>query len=194
MTDTRYNILAKNYEAIRRHGFHSIRTDKVISELGITKGAFYHYFPSKTALGYAVIDEIIAPNYIDQWRQLNDFMGNPLDGIIQILELIKIEYDEEQVKFGCSLNNLIQEMAPLDDGFRARLSSIVEEMHKVLRGALERAANQLQLATLIDPVNVAYFILAALEGSFTLGKAMQSKVVFDRSIDQIIRYVRAMKR
>lgn len=193
-TDTRQHILEKNFESIRRHGFQGTRTDKVIEDLGITKGAFYHYFRNKQELGYAVIDEILAPQYLDLWKKLDRHEDYPIDGIIQLLESLKQEFDEEKIKLGCTLNNLIQEMAPVDEGFQERLSAIVGEMHGALTRALERAGNNLQLSVLIHEPEVAFFILAAVEGSFTIGKAHQKKESFDRSINQLIRYVRSLKR
>ena len=194
MNDTRQSILEKNYEAIHRQGFQGTRTDKVIEDLGITKGAFYHYFKNKQELGYAVVDEIIAPNYIGLWKQLEDFEAHPIDGILDVLNQFKTRFREEEIKLGCPLNNLIQEMAPLDDGFQERLTAILSEIHSAIQQALERANANLQVATLIDEASIAYFILAAVEGSFTIGKAHQSKEVFDKSIDQLIRYVRSLKR
>ena len=192
--DTRQNILEKNFEAIHRQGFQGTRTDKVIEELGITKGAFYHYFKNKQDLGYAVVDEILAPRYIEQWKQLDEVLDQPIDGVIRLLEQFKRDYGPEEVVLGCPLNNLVQEMAPLDEGFQARLNRILEEMHGAVYRALQRANDLLQVATLIDEKSLAYFILAAVEGSFTLAKAHQSKDVFDQSIDQLIRYMRSLKR
>jgi AcrR family transcriptional regulator len=68
MEDTRARILQENYKAVHRFGFQGTRTDKVVAELGITKGAFYHYFPTKNDLGYAIVDEIILPNYTSIWK------------------------------------------------------------------------------------------------------------------------------
>lgn len=194
MTDTRRSILQKNYEAIHRQGFQGIRTDKVIEELGITKGAFYHYFKNKQELGYAVVDEIIAPEYLNLWRQLDDYEDQPIDGIIHVLRQFRSRFDEEQIKLGDPLNNLIQEMANLDQGFQQRLNHIIREIHAAISRALRQAGNNLQLASLIEEESLAYFILSSLEGSFSLAKAQQSKAVFNRSIDQLIRYVRGLKR
>lgn len=194
MNTTRREILERNYESIQRQGFQGTRTDKVIEDLGITKGAFYHYFKTKQDLGYAVIDELIAPRYIEMWRQLDRNEDQPIDGIIQILEQFKESYDEEKIKLGCPVNNLVQEMAPLDEGFQQRLQHIFSEMHAALTRALMRAGNNLQLSTLLIEQDTAYFILASLEGCFSLGKAHQSKTVFNKSINQLIRYVRSLKR
>jgi TetR/AcrR family transcriptional repressor of nem operon len=194
MNDTRRSILKKNYEAIHRRGFQGIRTDKVIEELGITKGAFYHYFKNKQELGYAVVDEIIAPEYLDLWRQLDDYEDQPIDGIIHVLRQFKSKFDEEHIKLGDPLNNLIQEMANLDQGFQQRLNRIIQEIHAAISRALRQAGNNLQLASLIEEESLAYFILSSLEGSYSLAKAQQSKAVFNRSMDQLIRYVRGLKR
>lgn len=57
MNDTRTQILERIYQAVRLHGFQGMRADKVVIDLGITKGALYHYFASKLELGYAIVDE-----------------------------------------------------------------------------------------------------------------------------------------
>ncbi len=194
MSETRQSILERNYEAIHRNGFQGTRTDKVIADLGITKGAFYHYFPSKTALGYAVVEEILTPRYVGIWRELDKLEDHPIDGIIHILEGFKSEFDQKQIELGCPLNNLIQEMSPLDEGFQQRLNKILDEMHGAIARALQRAADNIQLSVIVAPSDLAHFILAALEGSFSIGKSRQSKAVFDRSIDQLIRYLRSLKR
>lgn len=194
MSTTRREILEKNYESIKKQGFQGTRTDRVIEDMGITKGAFYHYFKTKQDLGYAVIDELIAPRYIGMWQQLDHHEDQPIDGIIQILEQFRQQYDDEKIRLGCPLNNLVQEMSPIDDGFQQRLQDIFTEIHAALTRALVRAGNNLQLSALLNEEDAAYFILASLEGCFTLGKAHQSKIVFDKAINQLIRYVRLLKR
>lgn len=193
-SDTRRSILEKNYEAIHRQGFQGTRTDKVIEEIGITKGAFYHYFKNKKQLGYAVVEEILAPNFIGHWRQLDKHEDQPIDGIIQLLEQFKRQFGEKEIRLGCPLNNLIQEMAPLDEGFQKRLSHILKEMHASVKRALQKAGDNLQLATFVDEDALAHFILASLEGAFSIAKSYQSKRIFDQSVNQLIRFVRSLKR
>lgn len=84
--DTRTQILQHIFEAIKLHGYQGLRTDKVISELGVTKGAFYHYFPDKQSVGYAVTDEIIAPMYISNWSNLLTGNGSVLEHILAAIQ------------------------------------------------------------------------------------------------------------
>ena len=71
-TTTRQLILQRCFEAIQAKGFETLRTDKEIARLKITKGAFYHYFPNKSELGYAVVDEVMLPFYEQKWASLNN--------------------------------------------------------------------------------------------------------------------------
>ncbi|MCU0352842.1 MAG: TetR family transcriptional regulator C-terminal domain-containing protein, partial [Cytophagales bacterium] len=110
------------------HGFQGVRADKVVADMGITKGALYHHFSSKLDLGYAVVDELLAPSYLSTWRPLETARKNHLQVLVQTLEQFKQRTDDEEVKLGCPLNNLMQEMSPLDEGFRRRLGNIIEKM------------------------------------------------------------------
>lgn len=193
MIDTRRNILEKNFDAIHLHGFQGLRPDKVIAQLGITKGAFYHYFPSKLELGYAVVDEVIAPRYTGLWLQLDHYQGHPVEGIIAMLNYLGSSMNEESCKLGCPLNNLVNEMAPLDEGFKKRLEGIMHTMHQATARALQRAANNGSLQAHIDPQGYAYFVLAAIEGCFSVAKSMQSKVAFDAALAGLISSLRSIK-
>lgn len=193
-TDTRERILEKNAEAIHINGFQGTRTDKVIAELGITKGAFYHYFPDKLAMGYAIIDEILYPHYISAWTHLENYAGNPVDGVLEGIEHIRKTCNEQTVGYGCPLNNLIQEMSPLDEGFRTRLNRIVDKEIEVMAAAFAKAQEMGEMVDFIEPQALAYFVFSGLEGSFTIGKIKQSKTVFDASVNQLVQYLNSLKK
>jgi AcrR family transcriptional regulator len=118
LKNTREEILRAVYADMQINGFQGTRPDKVIRELGITKGALYHYFPGKLALGYAIVDEIIAPTYLGYWRELENYPGNPVDFLLEMVQSISNACSQKRMLVGSPLSNLIQEMSPLDEGFR----------------------------------------------------------------------------
>ena len=59
------------------NGFQGLRADKVITEIGITKGARYHYFPTKQSIGLCIIDEVIKPMYLTFYNELDVWQHNP---------------------------------------------------------------------------------------------------------------------
>lgn len=189
--DTRQQILEKNYHALHRHGYQGMRADKVTEELGITKGALYHYFPTKLELGYAVVDEILAPIYVGQWAPLKVSEGNPIDGIIAVLQKhVKLPKD---ITLGCPLNNLMQEMSPLDAGFRTRLQNILLAMADALESALLRGQKSGVVKKNIDAKQTAFFILSSIEGAYGLAKTMQSKKVFESAVHALSGYVESLR-
>lgn len=190
--DTRQQILEVNFETIRKVGFQSTRTDKVTQELGITKGAFYHYFPNKKALGYAIIDEIIAPMYINTWRAIENTEGSPLIAIAKVLRSLSTVCQKDEVNHGCPLNNLTQEMSSLDDGFRERLGRIITTMQQIIAESLERGISQGYVKPEVNTRQVGIFIVASFEGAFGIGKGLQSQEILEQSMEALAIYTESL--
>ena len=125
---TRRKILEATYEEVRYTGFQGLRPDKVVQSLSITKGALYHYFPNKMSVGYAMVDEILSPNYINNWRPLRNPETNALEYISFVINQIVDHLNSKELAYGSLLHNLIQEMSPVDEGFRKRLQAIIDDI------------------------------------------------------------------
>jgi TetR/AcrR family transcriptional repressor of nem operon len=177
-TDTRERILQRMFTDIRRNGFQGLRADKVLSDLDITKGALYHYFPNKQTIGTAVIDEIIRPNYLHFYKELDASTSNPIDGLQGHLRFLSDKATDEDVSLGCPLNNLMQEMSPLDEDFRLRMKSIVDNIHRSTAAALERGQKAGFVKADIDPVSIAQFFFAGIEGAYSIAKVRKDATAF----------------
>lgn len=194
MTDTRTEILQKNFEAIHRNGFQGVRADKVVVEMGITKGALYHYFPNKFDLGYAILDELIAPHYLSIWRSFEQSEKNFERVLITTLDFYRsFAQTDEQIKLGCPLTNLTQEMPPLDEGFRKRLYRITQQMQQQIETGLKNAQLAGEFRLDVNPTQTAFFYLSSIEGGFSVAKAMQSRAVFEMVIAQLKQFTEGLK-
>ncbi|HEY9146656.1 MAG TPA: TetR/AcrR family transcriptional regulator, partial [Thiobacillus sp.] len=58
---TRQKLLEAAFEEIHRNGFQAASITQILADTGLTKGALYHHFPDKKALGLAVIEEVVRP-------------------------------------------------------------------------------------------------------------------------------------
>jgi len=183
MPDTRDRILAQMFLDVRKNGFQGLRADKVIAELGITKGALYHYFPNKQAIGAAVIEEIIRPRYLHFYQELDRWEGHPIDKLQEHLYFLANIATNEEASLGCALNNLVQEMSPLDEDFRLRLRSIIDAILQSTANALRRGQAAGQVRPDISADNVAQFIFASTEGSYVASKVCKEANPFHRSLD-----------
>ncbi|WP_428665431.1 TetR/AcrR family transcriptional regulator [Runella sp.] len=194
MTDTRTEILQKNFEAIHRNGFQGVRADKVVAEMGITKGALYHYFPNKFDLGYAILDELIAPQYLKIWKSFEATDKNFGAVLFETLDNYRsFAKTDEQIKLGCPLTNLTQEMPPLDEGFRKRLYRITNQMHQQIETGLKKAQLSGEFRLDFNPTQVAFFYLSTIEGGFSVSKAMQSRAIFEMVVAQLKQFTEGLK-
>src|ERR1041385_2107660 len=57
---TRARLLQAGFDEVYAHGFQAASIDRILERLDLTKGAFFHHFPTKQAFGYALVDETIA--------------------------------------------------------------------------------------------------------------------------------------
>ena len=58
---TRHTLLEAAFAEIHRNGFQAASLAQILADTGLTKGALYHHFPDKKALGLAVVEEMIRP-------------------------------------------------------------------------------------------------------------------------------------
>ncbi len=173
--ETRQKILMAAFEEVFKNGYQGMRLDEVIAVTGLTKGALYHHFSSKLTLGYAVVDEVITPIIKAVWEDNLADADDPLAMIIEIIRSLPDSKPMSIVEYGCPLNNLAQEMSPLDEGFRQRLDASFTIWSTALVTALQKAKDSGSIRADINCEETATFIMAALEGCIGLAKNAQSK-------------------
>ena len=172
---TRSRILEAAFMEIYRNGFQGMRLDEVLAATDLTKGALYHHFPNKRALGYAVVDEVIIPTMTNLWLQPLKNAADPLAALMSVIVHIPDNKPfPEMIQYGCPLNNLAQEMSPLDEGFRQRLDYAFCVWHDGTQDALERAKLKGRIREDVNCDEAATFIMAALEGCIGIAKNAQS--------------------
>lgn len=169
---TRKHILDVAFWEVYRFGFQGVSVDDIVKRTKLTKGAFYHCFPTKMDLGYALIDEVIKPMILDRWIKPLEELENPLHGILQQMEKFIVRAPFEQLKYGCPLNNLVQEMAPVDRGFKARLQAALSLWIDETEKHLKRAQANGFIRKDIKTRQLAQFVVMTHEGYFGLMKGL----------------------
>jgi len=126
------------FEEVYRCGFQAASLDRILAKAGVTKGALYHHFADKAALGYAVVDEVVKGLLLQRWLGLLDQQtGDPLTSLQRVLRHRAASLTAEEIELGCPLNNLAQEMSPLDERFRRLVDATFEAWRKGFAQALQ---------------------------------------------------------
>jgi len=175
---TREKILKRCFEAMEVVGFEALRADKEVLNLNISKGALYHYFPTKLDIGYAMVDEIIKPMYEAKWSGLLDRTEGIAGMIYQIIESEKAEATEKKILRGDVLYNLMLEMSGVDLKFRQKLEEVLEMQVKILQRALLTGKNANEIKAGVDSRSMAYLLIGQLHGCYAIAKTRASKDAF----------------
>jgi len=185
---TRDRLVAAAFEAIHRHGYQGAGLDTILASAGVTKGALYHHFADKAELAHAVIDEVIRGLTLQRWTgPLASYDGDPISGIELVLDVAAAEFCDERfgdkVELGCPLNNITQEMSPLDERFRRRVAVVFETWIESFAQALERGRAEGTVRRDVDARKVATFIVSSIEGSFGLAKNAKSALLLRENFE-----------
>jgi TetR/AcrR family transcriptional regulator, transcriptional repressor for nem operon len=192
---TREKLLHAAFEEIYRRGFQAASLDAILEKAGVTKGALYHHFPDKVALGNAVVDEVVTGFLLQRWgvASLSSVEDNPIDALQQILRHRAQEVTAREIELGCPLNNLAQEMSPLDQRFRRRVNATFDLWREAFAVALERGRAEGTVRREVDPAKVAAFIVAAIEGSFGLAKSAQSAAMLQSNLEVLNQFLESLR-
>jgi TetR/AcrR family transcriptional regulator, transcriptional repressor for nem operon len=172
---TRDKLLKAAFEEIYRRGFQAASLDTILARAKVTKGALYHHFPDKAALGYAVVDEVVKGLLLERWLgRLEHYSGDPLTALQRTIQHRATHPGPHEIALGCPLNNLAQEMSPLDERFRRAVNATFEAWKDGFARALQRGQAEGTVRRDVDARQVAGFIIAAIEGSTSLAKSAQS--------------------
>jgi TetR/AcrR family transcriptional repressor of nem operon len=190
---TRDKLLNAAFEEIYRRGFQSASLDTILAKAGVTKGALYHHFPDKASLGYAVVDEVVKGALLERWGVLDPPTGDPVTTLQRILEGRAASLTTREVELGCPLNNLAQEMSPLDQRFRRRVNATFDIWRDTVAKDLERGQVEGTVREDVDPRKVAAFVVASIEGSFGLAKGAQSAAMLRSNLEVLGSFLESLR-
>ena len=188
---TRERLLQAAFQEIYKSGFRGTDLDTILEAAGVTKGAMYHHFENKEALGYAVLDEVIHDATREKWLWPLKNASDPLDTLIAIVRGTSLK--PHHLACGCPLNNLSQEMAPLDEGFRKRTAKAFEEWRESIEAALRAGKKRKQVRADVNPAEEAAFLLATYEGYISLAKNHQDAAAFQANMRTVIRHLETLR-
>lgn len=191
--DTRRKLLEAAFAEIYENGFQGASLDVILENTNVTKGALYHYFSGKKELGLAVVDEIIKGHLERLWLVPLKNETDPLKALGAILDHYLDMVGQDGPIYGCPVNNLMQEMSPLDKDFRLRLQKLFTDWHEAISHALADGRRHGFVSMETQSDGAAMFIIASFFGSIGIAKNQRSKKVFQEALGQLQHYLMTLQ-
>jgi len=185
--ETRDALLRRGLEVLTEQGFCATGIDYILKEVGVPKGSFYHYFPSKEAFGRAVLDEYARyfAQLLDRW--LLDESLAPLERLVGFVQSAKGGMARHDYRRGCMVGNLGQEVSMLPEGFRSVLEQILQEWQAKLAACLTTAQSQGEFAADADCDELAAFFWIGWEGAVLRARLVKNDTPLNTFIAGFLR-------
>jgi TetR/AcrR family transcriptional repressor of nem operon len=189
----RDRILDAAERLILEHGFTATSLDAILSAADASKGAFFHHFDGKEALGRAVVTR-----YADRDRQLlEEFMGeaeteseDPGEQVVAFVRRFEEAADEiSYVQPGCLFVSFIYERGPHVDAEDDVIVDSIELWRARILDKLQKAAATRPRLQEVDLEALADQVFTTFEGGFILARATREPSHLRRQIAQLRHYL-----
>lgn len=189
MSTSREKLLDIAFNEIYHNGYTATSVDKILKEANMNKGSMYHFFKSKKELGLAVITERVNDYIVDKYGTLLKYEEHICD---EMMNLIK-NRNNFDFNCGCKLNNLMQELSPIDKDFKEALEIVYLKFENIIEQVLDKAVAKNEIVH-NDTKALSMFVVASIEGCLGTAKKSQDGSYFQTCISQLELLLNSLKK
>ena len=155
----------------------------------MTKGSFFHHFPTKEQLGIAAIEQFNAMASEVFGSAPYRSQPDPRDRVLGYVDFRASLLTREIAQFTCLLGTMVQEVHATHPDLRAACDQGMSEHVADLARDIEAAKRLYAPDAPWSAESVGYFMQAVLQGAFIFAKAKQDTRVAAESLGHLRRYL-----
>ena len=187
--DARTKLLNAALSMIRTKGYSATTVDQLCAAAGVTKGAFFHHFSSKDALGVAAAEH---------WSQVTGALfasapyhapADPLDRVLGYVAFRKAILQGGVPDFTCLVGTMVQETYETSPAIREACERSICGHAATLEADIDAAMKALPTPPDWTAKSLALHTQAVLQGAFILAKAKGGAEIAADSADHLGRYI-----
>lgn len=189
--EARARLIEAARSLVRHRGFAATSVDDLCAAAGVTKGAFFHHFASKEALGVALIDDWTVTTGAMFASHPYNFLPDPLDRVFAYLDLRREILGQPLPEFTCVAGTTVQESYETSPSIR-------EAAERSIRSGFNHVLPHLQQALAAHPVpgitaeSLAQQFQVAVQGGIIVAKALNTAAPAREAFDHLERYLRLL--
>jgi len=191
--DTPTLILDAAEQLVLEHGFAATSLDMILTEVSLTKGAFFHHFRSKAELGRALLER-----FAERDRALLDgvlarsgrLARDPLQRLFLVIGLLQ----EEALALtephpGCLMASYCYERQLFGDAVHAIIAETFVYWREQLGQLIHAAMAVRPPRREVSAADVADLLTSVSEGAFILSRATADPALLGRQLQQYRNYL-----
>lgn len=185
----RTRLLDAAIDLVRRQGFAATSVEGLCAAAEVTKGAYFHHFPTKEALGAATAErwsEVTAPLFAQAPYHAP---GDPLERLLAYVAFRKSLIGTELAQFSCLAGTMVQETFERHPPIRAACGASIRAHAETLVPDIEAAMARAAHRPAWSATGLALHIQAVIQGAFVLAKATGDPETARASLDHLAEYI-----
>ncbi|MFD1802809.1 TetR/AcrR family transcriptional regulator [Mixta tenebrionis] len=174
--DTREHLLAIGEQLCLQRGFTGMGLSELLSQAGVPKGSFYHYFRSKEAFGVALLERYFSTLHQETMRWFASRQEQPRERLLRYYQQAELRFRQSGHIENCLAVKISAEVCDLSEEMRLALERGAARQTELLAEVLRHAADQGAPPLSLEPEAMAQTLY-----SLWLGASLQSKIRRDGS-------------
>lgn len=187
--DARTRLLEAARDVIRRKGFSATTVDDICKAAGVTKGAYFHHFQSKEALGAAAADFWAETTTAFFEAAPYHAYEDPLERIFAYVDFRRAIIAGDLAEWTCLVGTMAQEVYATYPSIRDACAGSIFGHAATLEPDIAAAMSARGIEGPWSAASLANHTQAVLQGAFVLAKAKGDPAVALESVDHLKRYI-----
>ena len=187
--NAREKVLEAATNVIRAKGYSATTVDDLCAAAGVTKGAFFHHFKSKEALGVAAAHFWSERTGAFFASEAYHNHPDPLDRVLGYLDARKSMLDRQVPEFTCLVGTMVQELYDASPDIRQACRASISEHAARIEVDIAEAIKAYGITPEWTAHSLALYTQAVLQGAFILAKAHGNGEIAMACVDHLRRYV-----
>jgi TetR/AcrR family transcriptional regulator, transcriptional repressor for nem operon len=185
----RIRLIDAAHHLVRRKGYTATSVDDICRAAGVSKGAFFHHFASKEALGVAAAGQWTAraaPLFeLPPYTRLED----PLARLLGHIDMRMAMIEGPAEGFTCFVGTMVQESFVSSEALRVASEDSITAYCEALSVDIQAAINRYGIGHGVTAMSLAWHVQAVLQGAFVVAKATGDAALARDNVNHLKRYV-----
>lgn len=181
-TDTRQSLLDTAQRIMAHKGYSAVGLNEVLTEAGVPKGSFYHFFTSKDAFGEAMLKSYFTEYVADMDRVLTRSGESAAERLLAYWQQWRQTQSVDDCQGKCLAVKLGAEVADLSEPMRLALKTgtdaIVDRLERTITAGLEEGS----LSIDGDPRTLAHALYDMWLGASVMAKIHRDLAPLDATM------------
>lgn len=191
--ETRLRIMDRSEGMILDQGYAATSVDSVVEAAGVTKGAFYHHFPTKDALALALVERWAERDlgHLSQALERSAHLTrDPVQRLQVFVGLLEEGWSTLSEPYaGCLFASFTSEAGLFDDSTTRVIREALLAWREALLGLLREAAEARAPRGDVDLEATADMLTVIFEGSFIVSKSLDDAGLVARQLGRYRDYL-----